>query len=103
MLPSVVNHSDTSCQSLGGSLLSQELTPLQSALTKNALITLLESALTKTRGLKSFRIRTYEKRWGERLSVLSSGKRHEFVAHLPRFGVEANQQLVSQGPANNFF
>src|SRR5579863_7255302 len=41
------------------------LTPLQSALTENARITPLESALTKLLDLKSFRIRTYEKRWGE--------------------------------------
>ena len=40
------------------------LTPLQSALPKNAPVTLSESALTKWLNLKSFRIRTYEKTGG---------------------------------------
>src|SRR5277367_5568129 len=72
MLSSVVNHSETSCQTLRDPLLSQELTPLQSALTKNAPITLLESALPKTLDLKSFRIRTYEKRRGEGCKLLTN-------------------------------
>jgi hypothetical protein len=41
------------------------LTPLQSALPQNRRVTRLESADPKTRHLKSFRIRTYEKGWGE--------------------------------------
>jgi hypothetical protein len=41
------------------------LTPLQSALPKNALITRLESALPNSLDLKPFRIRTSEKRRGE--------------------------------------
>jgi hypothetical protein len=40
------------------------LTPLESALTKNEPVTPLESADPKTLDLKSFRIRTYEKRGG---------------------------------------
>jgi hypothetical protein len=47
------------------------LTPLQSALTENARVTRLESALTKLLDLKSFRIRTYEKRWGEGCKLLT--------------------------------
>ena len=47
------------------------LTPLQSALTENASVTLLESALTKSLALKPFRIRTYEKKWGEGCKLLS--------------------------------
>src|SRR5208282_914591 len=44
---------------------AKKLTPLESALTKNTPITPLESADPKTLDLKSFRIRTYEKRRGE--------------------------------------
>jgi hypothetical protein len=44
---------------------THSLTPLESALTENASVTPLESALPKWIDLKSFRIRTYEKRWGE--------------------------------------
>jgi hypothetical protein len=40
------------------------LNPLESALTKNAPVTRLESADPKTKDLKSFRIRTYEKGGG---------------------------------------
>jgi hypothetical protein len=40
------------------------LSPLQCADPKNAPITRLECAVPKTQGLKSFRMRTYEKRWG---------------------------------------
>jgi hypothetical protein len=43
----------------------KSLTPSESALTKNAPVTLLESALTKCLNLKSFRIRTYKIRRGE--------------------------------------
>jgi hypothetical protein len=41
------------------------LTSLESALPQNVPVTRLESALPKTWHLKPFRIRTYEKRWGE--------------------------------------
>jgi hypothetical protein len=41
------------------------LTPLQSALPQNAPITRLESALPNSLDLKSFRIRTCKKWWGE--------------------------------------
>ena len=41
------------------------LTLLESAVPKNAPVTLLESALTKSLALKPFRIRTYKKRRGE--------------------------------------
>src|SRR5271168_4221565 len=43
---------------------SNNLSPLESALTKNRRVTHLESALPKSLDLKSFRIRTYEKRGG---------------------------------------
>ena len=39
--------------------------PSESALAKNTPITPLQSALPKSLDLKSFRIRTYETRWGE--------------------------------------
>ena len=45
---------------------------MQSALAKNAPITLLESALTKTQDLKSFRIRTYEKGGGRGRKLLTN-------------------------------
>jgi hypothetical protein len=54
------------------------LTPLQSALTENARITPLESALTKLLDLKSFRIRTYEKRWGEGCKLLTRSRKTTF-------------------------
>ena len=41
------------------------LSSVESAVPQNAPITLLESALPETQHLKSFRIRTYGKRWGE--------------------------------------
>jgi hypothetical protein len=47
------------------------LTPLQSSLTENSCVTPLESALPKTRHLKSFRIRTYEKGGGEGCKLLT--------------------------------
>src|SRR5713101_9652137 len=40
------------------------LTPLECADPRKRLLTPLESALPKTKDLKSFRIRTYEKSWG---------------------------------------
>ena|ERR1700676_311912 len=54
------------------------VSPLQSALPKNAPITLLESALPKTRHLKSFRIRTYKKRRGEGVLLLSRNPSKDF-------------------------
>src|SRR5580700_1231157 len=47
------------------------LTPLESALPQNAPITPLQSADPETRHLKSFRIRTYEKRRGEGVKLLT--------------------------------
>ena len=44
---------------------SNALTPLQSALTQNAPVTRLESALTNLEDLKPFRINTYKKGGGE--------------------------------------
>src|SRR5271154_4284118 len=43
---------------------TNRLSPLESALTKNTRVTRLESALPYSLDLKSFRIRTYEKRRG---------------------------------------
>jgi len=43
------------------------LTPVESALTEKRPVTPLESALPKTLDLKSFRIRTCGKGWGEGL------------------------------------
>jgi hypothetical protein len=48
------------------------LTPLQSALPRNAPITRLESALPNSLDLKSFRIRTCENRWGEGGELLTN-------------------------------
>ena len=68
------------------------LFPLESALTKNTFVTLLESALTKSFDLKSFRIRSYRKRQGEgvnRFSLLHfdrSGKPvRPFLSSSPRW------------------
>jgi hypothetical protein len=47
------------------------LNPLESALPRNSPITRLESALTNSLDLKSFRIRTYKKRWGEGVLLLT--------------------------------
>ena len=46
-----------------------QLSPLESALPRNPPVTSLESALPKTKDLKSFRINTYEKGGGRGLSV----------------------------------
>ncbi len=43
---------------------TNKLSPLESTLTKNPRVTRLESALPNSLDLKSFRIRTYEKRRG---------------------------------------
>src|SRR5580700_5642225 len=48
------------------------LNPLKSALAKNKRVTLLESALPNSLDLKSFRIRTYKKRWGEGVERLTN-------------------------------
>ena len=50
--------------------------PLECALAKNASVSLVESALTKSLDLKSFRIRTYKKHVGvSPLAALSAGSR----------------------------
>ena len=48
------------------------LTPVESALTRMSRVTGLESALTNSLDLKSFRIRTYEKTQGEGVKLLTS-------------------------------
>jgi hypothetical protein len=53
------------------SYVPRTLTPLESALPQNVPVTRLESALPKTKDLKSFRIRTYEKGWGEGVLLLT--------------------------------
>jgi hypothetical protein len=60
------------------------LTPLQSALPKNAPITRLESALPNSLDLKSFRIRTCKNRRGGGCKLLTNVRRHP--AECPRFG-----------------
>jgi hypothetical protein len=69
-----------SCFSLLSSLVAQlpqiprahsPLNPVESALPQNAPITRLESALPKSKRLKPFRIRTYEKTGGRGYSLLS--------------------------------
>jgi hypothetical protein len=59
------------------------LKSLESALTKNAPVTPLQSADPKTLALKSFRIRTYKKGWGRGATLLTrnaSPARRLFVA-----------------------
>src|SRR5882724_12574700 len=46
---------------------------------------------------------TLTKNRGERLSVLSSGKRGEFVSYLARFGVQPNEKFMSQSNADDLF
>jgi hypothetical protein len=58
----------------------KSLSPSESALTKKALVTHLESALPKSLDLKSFRIRTYVKGWGEGAERLTRNQR----SALPR-------------------
>src|SRR5271154_1791583 len=56
----------------GRQSLSHSLKPLESAHPKNAPVTPSESALTNSLNLKSFGIRTYEKRRGEGYELLTS-------------------------------
>ncbi len=67
---------------------SNVLTPVESALTQNTPITPLESALPNSLDLKSFGIRTYEKRWGEGLKLLTS--RVEVKTVLSRLTLHAS-------------
>ena len=60
------------------------LSPLESADPQNSRVTRLESALPKTLGLKSFRIRTYEKWRGEGGDLLTRDLRKFMIRHLFR-------------------
>src|SRR5271154_932832 len=68
------------------------LTSLESALTKNRPITHLESALTNSLDLKSFRIRTYEKRRGEGCKRLTSLSPADFFPEGSRWSSLTNRQ-----------
>ena|SRR5215472_12041901 len=59
--------------------LNVHLSLLKCAVTQNATLSALECAFTKTRFYKSFRMRSYEKRWGE-----GGGTDHQFL--LPSAG-----------------
>jgi hypothetical protein len=75
------------------------LTPLQSALTKSAPITLLESALTNPLDLKVFRIRTYRKPRGEgpkRLTTIQVA--HALLPVLRRPRSQGAQQPIPDQP-----
>ena len=50
---------------LCSSLRTLPLTPLECAVTRSRALSSLECAVTKTRPRKCFRMRSYEKRWGE--------------------------------------
>jgi hypothetical protein len=67
--------------------LENVLTPLESALPKNAPVTPLQSADPKTKDLKSFRIRRSEKGWGEGGKLLTriEGLSFAFVTSLRHY------------------
>src|SRR5271165_2960165 len=81
--PSAVHRSSTLPSIHGSSSTTPyPVSPVESALTRNARVTPLQSALPEWLKLKSFRIRTYEKRRGRGTVLLTSIPNSEMLPTL---------------------